>query len=92
MAVLFSRNCEEYLDSARATVSGVRAAVPTAHLSARLADPLHRPGAIVEIALACREGVAAGARALGICERTLWRWRATVPELAHELDRARGVL
>ena len=69
----------------------VRPSVPVAYLAARLADPLHRPGAVEEIALACRAGVAAGARSLGICERTLWRWRSSVPELAEAIDRARGV-
>jgi hypothetical protein len=64
----------------------------TAYLSARLLDPLERARAIQEIALACRDGIADGARVLGVPERTIWRWRASHPELAGALDRARGVL
>ena len=70
----------------------MRPKLTTTQLAARLADPLTRTAAIAEVSLACREGVAEGARSLGIPERTLWRWRSTVPELQLELDRARGVL
>lgn len=69
----------------------MRPSINVAWLGVRLADPIRRQEAIDEIAIACRAGVAAGARVLGICERTLWRWRASVPELGEAIDRSRGV-